>query len=66
MKLSNDYARATGEFYWSTPKAVWAALAVSFALRLNEGDLTKAVAELSEEWSILHRNGIVPQKPESD
>lgn len=55
---------ALGRFYASTPKAVFAALAFSFANRLiakSEG--TEIVDCLAEEWKVLFENGIVPQKP---
>ena len=61
-KLFNEYAGCLpSRMYANTPKAVFAALAVSFALRFNE-DAVDAVPEtLRTEWDVLHLNGIVPQ-----
>jgi hypothetical protein len=69
-KRSNEYADVVRSIYDRTPKAVFAALAVSLmACRDNgEGETGDsggdAILEaLLEEWSILHENGIVPQRP---
>lgn len=66
MKTTNEYAESFGE-YREIPKAVFAAVALSFALRLVEvegednGDMFDLAEKLVvEEW---HRAGIVPQKP---
>jgi len=62
-KITNEYAMAAGiDFYHSTPKAVWAALATSFAT-IGGDRLEEAHALLMEEWRILHQDGIVWQKP---
>lgn len=60
-KLSNQYADVIpSDVYESTPKAVWAAIAVSLAT--CGGDrLDDAARSVIREWSILHENGIVPQ-----
>ena len=67
MKLLNEYAKLGGAgFYEDTPKAVWAALACSFANRCGDGDLDDLdaiPATLLNEWRALHANGIVPQAP---
>lgn len=67
FKKSNEYADLISRrLYEETPKAVLAALLVSFIDRCSGGnlegwaDMDKA---LLEEWDILHQNGIVPQKP---
>lgn len=62
MKRMNNYANAV-EGYDRTPKSVYAALALSFALRLCEDDFDRANALIAEEWGILHNGGIVPQPP---
>jgi len=63
MKAMNEYARACGQ-YEETPKAVFAALAYSLAVRLTgEEDYAGAVAILREEWQTLHEQGIIPQRP---
>jgi hypothetical protein len=59
-KLSNDYAKSVP---YDAPKAVWKAIAISLARRLNDDDQTRAVDECYREWNALHENGIVPQKP---
>lgn len=61
-KILNDYAVEVYG-YDDTPKSVFAALALSFALRLCEDDIHRARELLIEEWEILHRNEIIPQKP---
>ena len=66
MKTTNDYSYAC-ENYERTPKAVFAALAYSLALRLtgnDDHDAAKAV--LRDEWRTLHHNGIVPQRAPND
>jgi hypothetical protein len=70
FKLRNEYADALGPFYDDTPKAVFAALAYSYAACFGTpsegGDETADPAEVAKrlmrEWRILHENGIVPQK----
>jgi hypothetical protein len=67
VKLSNEYARDLGRLYEDTPKAVWAALAYSFAMRLNEDSHDAVPIALCAEWAALHRAGIVPQRaPEAE
>lgn len=57
-KKMNEYAREV-HGYDDTPKAVFAALAFSLAMRLSEDDLREARKLLLREWNILTRNGIV-------
>jgi hypothetical protein len=61
-KIWNEYNRllSEGGLYEETPKAVFAALAVS---ALTRGDLSKAKQAILAEWLVLYENGIVPQKP---
>lgn len=61
VKVQNSYARAL-PFYSKIPKAVIAAIAVSFASRGGEDMLGMSQAIL-REWEALHANGIVKQKP---
>jgi len=61
FKKSNEYADAMGELYYTIPKSVLAAIAVSFACR--DGDFSDVENELLKEWMILFENGIVQQKP---
>jgi hypothetical protein len=62
MKKSNEYAKQFGRRYGKIPKAVFAAVAFSYAS--SGGDVQEhGVAKVLEEWRILHDNGIVPQKP---
>jgi hypothetical protein len=53
------------DLYAAIPKAVWAALAVSYASnggdRVNDTDFLRDA--ILREWWILHNNGIVPQRP---
>lgn len=60
---SNDYVDAIPlEVFEKTPKAVWAAIAISYAVNLGaEGDFTRATSSVVNEWLTLHLNGIVPQ-----
>lgn len=64
-KTINPYVEAVGrKMYERTPKAVYAALAYSLALRLTGTDNhEEAIALLGKEWEALHNGGIVPQKP---
>lgn len=59
-KIHNDYAELLDRLYSKTPKAVFAAIAVS---ALTRGDLSNAKKEILAEWLVLHENGIIPQKP---
>jgi hypothetical protein len=69
MKTTNEYQRHIVG-YGSIPKAVLAAIAVSFAA-MHHGD--KALDSdspsevvtgwLMQEWQTLYEQGIVPQKP---
>ena len=55
---------ATGPDYDRIPKAVWADIAMSFALILTgEEGWPKAVQEIAGEWCRLHANGIVEMPP---
>lgn len=72
MKAMNDYAASlSAEFYSKTPKAVFAAIAVSLANQCNEAGIDAIWDEneqaldalLLAEWTALHNAGIVPQKP---
>lgn len=66
MKKQNEYQRMLSqEFFNKTPKAVFAALAVSFVY--NHKEFSKETIEdyLKAEWELLHTQGIVPQKPKN-
>lgn len=63
-KTSNEYAELITN-YDQIPKAVLAAIAVSFIVNqggvaANEEDTTAAIMQ---EWTTLHAQGFVPQKP---
>lgn len=61
-KVSNEYAEELGSLYDRIPKAVLAAIAVSYAS--NGGyDMEHAVDNILAEWQCLHNNHIIPQKP---
>lgn len=65
IKLSNEYVKSLGRLYARTPKAVFAAIAFSYANRLfAKSQGTEVTDYLVEEWKVLHENGIIPQKPE--
>ena len=56
----NEYAALIGlDLYERTPKAVLAAIAVSYTIN-SEGDAREYVLS---EWATLHHAGIVPQAP---
>ena len=65
----NEYQLALGRFFDATPKAVFAALAVSAALKdigaqeEEPQDKHEICRWLWNEWRTLYDNGIVPQKP---
>jgi hypothetical protein len=63
LKQHNEYERLIGEeLYAKTPKAVLAAIVASFCS--VGGDYPESVPDgMLREWTILHDNGIVPQKP---
>lgn len=69
MPKQNEYTRAIGmKAFDETPKAVFAAIAISFVmLRGDEnGDELPANAAwnyIRREWKALYDNGIVFQKP---
>ena len=63
-KLENSYVEQLGKLYEETPKAVFAAIAIS-ALTGGGDRLDEAVVAICTEWNILHQNGIVPQKAPS-
>ncbi len=60
-KKDNEYARIV--VHVDAPKTVWMAIAVSLMARINGERWDKIEQMLTEEWSVLHANGIVPQKP---
>lgn len=62
FKLTNEYAGELGKLYAQTPKAVFAAIAVS-ALTTGGDWLDEAQPRILKEWYALYRAGIVPQKP---
>lgn len=62
VKRGNAYAALLGGTYNAAPKAVLAAIAVSFA---TTGGDNPDVAEqaILDEWATLHQAGIVAQAP---
>lgn len=69
MKRRNQYLDCfPSGLYERMPKAVLAALVVSYATRCGDGDLDDLSPEtvgtaILDEWRILHQAGIVPQPP---
>lgn len=62
MKITNDYSEVLGELYARTPKAVFAAIAIS-ALTAGGDYLDEAKERFLAEWVALHAAGIVKQPP---
>lgn len=69
IKVTNEYVQALGEWYRQTPKAVFAAIAYSYAVNAFPNSeappvtIDDAIQELTSEWSVLHTSGIVAQSP---
>jgi hypothetical protein len=59
---SNEYVKILKD-YDRIPKTVLAAIAVSFALRIEEEAWERVENRVANEWQALYDNGIVPQKP---
>jgi hypothetical protein len=66
----NDYLPVVQSIFERTPKAVFAAIAVSFANRLDgedalqrDGGTEDLLRAVMEEWDMLHQAGIIPQRP---
>ena len=57
---TNEYAAMLGPLFDECPKSVLAACLVSV---LTRGDFRHAALQVAAEWSTLHDNGIVPQRP---
>lgn len=64
-KTRNQYQQLISEeLYEKTPKAVFAAIAVSlFVIASGEEDFSDIDRKIITEWMALHGNAIVPQKP---
>lgn len=59
---TNEYAGLVEDIFDKTPKAVFAAIAVSYAT--CGGDVPeKALPNIVHEWQLLFDNGIVTQDP---
>ncbi|HYR45038.1 MAG TPA: hypothetical protein VER98_18550 [Terriglobia bacterium] len=66
IKRSNEYQRAFGRLYDKTPKAVFAAVAFSYATWAAGSESTstdETIRRFVHEWLALYENGIVQQKP---
>lgn len=64
MKTQNNYQRLlTEKLFDKTPKAVFAALAVSGLSNYGDELTSDMDRIILKEWWILFHNGIVPQKP---
>lgn len=63
VKTENEYQKAiSANLYEKTPKAVFAAIAVSLLANYAGIDFENIDNAILDEWAILNRNGIVPQK----
>jgi len=60
--VANEYAAALRGLYATTPKAVFAAVAVSVLTGCRD-DLGEARELMVKEWRLLHGLGIIPQAP---
>ena len=64
IKQTNNYqSQIDTAFFEQCPKAVFAALAVSFCANWANIPFEEITKGLRDEWEILYKNGIVPQKP---
>ncbi len=64
LNIHNEYVDVLpGTFYADIPKAVWAAMFISYLRNLHNVEKTDLLVEIMREWYALHDNGIVPQKP---
>ena len=63
VKTTNDYSDTLSRSVFErTPKAVFAAIAVSLMANDRNVPFDQIDAAILEEWAVLNRNGIVPQK----
>lgn len=63
-KKGNQYAAMLGDLYNEAPKAVLAAIAVSFAVILDgEERHERAANAVLSEWWTLYDAGVIAQKP---
>lgn len=60
--LRNEYAAKLGLIFDECPKAVLAAIAMSYFIN-HEAWQDDPVTGFCAEWETLSQNGIVPQKP---
>ena len=64
FKTENGYQQLIDPaLYEKTPKAVFAALVVSFLLNHQNVNQSNIDLDIKREWATLHENGIIPQKP---
>jgi hypothetical protein len=63
MKITNEYSQVMGREYVRIPKAVFAAVAISFCSAGGD-NLKDAPGKFFDEWQLLFENGIVEQKPQ--
>lgn len=64
MKIKNEYQKQISEeLYKKTPKAVFAAIAVSYLVNFDTEFADNVDGGILQEWELLYMNGIVPQKP---
>jgi hypothetical protein len=64
VKAHNQYVETLDAgLYADVPKAVWAAIALSFAARVSGDDpgFDGALRAALQEWELLYANGLVPQ-----
>lgn len=63
FKTGNEYQNLINPlFYEKCPKAVFAAIAVSYMVNHGIVQMDEVTVALLDEWKVLHGNEIVPQK----
>ena len=64
MKKRNEYQETISPaLYARTPKAVFAAIAVSLLANHSGVSFDQIDQAIRDEWVVLHANGLVPQPP---
>lgn len=64
FKKYNGYQKLIGSaVYEKTPKAVFAALFVSYLLNGRGASMETIDSEILHEWQLLYNQEIVPQRP---
>lgn len=62
FKTTNEY-QSSIQNYDIIPKAVFAGLVVSYLVNNQGIEFNNIDNAIREEWEMLYKNGIIPQKP---